>query len=199
MSLEQPSQQIDKEPNNKEIPQKNPVSNQLNEVFNRRRISIDNFISNTGFHSGPMGASRSYRRALWSFAASIIDTLIVVSIVCFFLVAFALTVKSEMKVILSFFDDSFLLFGEIVFVLLAMTYITFLRSFLGYSVGEWACGLRLGEPKERFSRYYSLRVILRTVVVFFTGLVVLPVLSMITGYDMAGRLSGIYLIELPPR
>jgi ABC-type multidrug transport system fused ATPase/permease subunit len=184
-------------------PQENPVirapSDPTAKLFRKRPFAIDHFEKSTGFHSGPNQIGRSYRRALWSFAASVIDTLIVVSIVCFFLVAFSLIVNVDMKTVLSFFNDSFIVFGTLVFVMFAMLYTTLLRSFLAYTIGEWACGLRLGQPKERYSQFYSVRVILRTLAVFFTGVIVLPALSLLSGYDMAGRLSGIYLFELPKR
>jgi hypothetical protein len=176
-------------------PEITPRTPAIDNIFRERKFPITTFIQDSGFHSGPI-SGRSYRRSLWSLAATIIDGLIVTSLGCFFIVAFALIVNSNMKVTLSFFDGSFTIFGAVVFTALAMIYTIMLRSFLGYSIGEWACGLRLGLPNERLSRKYSLRVIMRTLAIFFTGIIVLPILSIVTGYDMAGRLTGIYLFKI---
>ena len=178
-----------------QTPEINPRNRNVENIFRGRKFHIDSFIQDSGFHSGP-NSGRSYRRSMWSLAAIVIDGLIVTSLGCFFIVAFALTMKTDLKAAIGFFDGSFANFGAVVFTVLAMIYVTLLRSFLGYSIGEWACGLRLGLPNERLSRKYSLRVLMRTLAIFFTGVIVLPALSLITGYDMAGRLTGIYLFKI---
>jgi hypothetical protein len=74
-------------------------------------------------------------------------------------------------------------------------YLITTRAFLGCSIGEGACGLRLGKPLERQASNYVLRVILRNTVVVVTGVVVLPVLSLLTRKDLQGLISGVSLFD----
>ena len=124
-----------------------------------------------------------------------IDVLIVVSMVCvFFFVALLLQKWLVAPVPL---DRATLvrLMGPL-FLLLHASYLVLARVFLGSSLGEWACGLRLGEPRQRFSPRYVFLVLLRFTVVVATGVVILPILSLLSGVDWAGRLSGVPLISV---
>jgi len=81
----------------------------------------------------------------------------------------------------------------------AMSYWSYLvlsRLWMGASLGEWACDLRLGQPVERIRSDYALRVMLRTTCVFMTGLVLLPLFSAIFRRDLAGEISGIKVYSL---
>lgn len=154
------------------------------------------FIETTSFHRGSSRPGVGYRLALWSFVASLIDALIVFSMSCFFLIVFSFLVGSEMSAVLYFVQGTFLQFSIGVFLLTSVIYMILFRSLLGFSLGEWACGLRLGTPKDRLLKNYSLRVCGRMLLILGTGVIVLPSLSLIFGRDLAGRISGLPLMSL---
>jgi hypothetical protein len=72
-------------------------------------------------------------------------------------------------------------------------YMVILRCFLGYTIGEWACDLRLGRPHQFVQPTYPIRVLLRFLLNLATGMITLPLLSLIVGQDLAGRWTGVAL------
>lgn len=163
-----------------------------------RKKSSVNFDQNTGFHGGPSAKRKGYRLALWSMLASIIDGLILISVSSIFMMAFAFVVKTSVGV---FVQDMFhhqhrmILFAEI-FAVAAWMYLIGVRTLMGSTIGEWACELRLGQPQERLKSGYVLRVIWRSTIIVLTGVITLPICSVIFGRDLAGVLSGLRLFSL---
>jgi len=93
-----------------------------------------------------------------------------------------------------FFGGSLLRLSLASFLASVILYQMILRMFLGFTIGEWACGLRLGSTSERLSGNYAFRVFLRSMVNMVSGFVLLPFLSLLFGQDLAGRISGLYLV-----
>lgn len=127
-------------------------------------------------------------------AAGVIDLLLVFAAACFMGVLAMLLLKVRTAGFAGLNDQMGL---AACFVGLYSAYLLVLRVFIGCSVGEWACGLRLGEPRHRLADDYSLRVLGRFLIVATTGFVVLPVLSLFTGQDLAGKLAGLPLVVAP--
>lgn len=171
-----------------------PVGDSLDRLFLYRRGEL-NWDQMTSFRGG--ARRQGHQLILWSFMAVLIDCLILLSMSCFFLISFALIVKSPFgevfRVLMRM--DPVTLFGGI-FLLSSWLYLISLRIFFGFSIGEWACDLRLGQPTERARGSYPWKVLLRSSLIVGTGLVLLPLLSLLSGRDLAGRLSGIRLISL---
>ena len=167
---------------------------QINELFKGHNLEF----SQTGFQGGPSRRRKGYRLALWSWLASMIDGLMLLAASCLFLVSFSLIVRSPVGHILSgMFHTQFrILFFLEVFAVFSWIYLITIRIFMGSSIGEWACDLRLGQPQERLASIYALRVVLRCSLILVTGVVTLPVLSLLTGKDIAGSLSGLRLFSL---
>ncbi len=166
------------------------------DVFGRRD-SLD-FDQNAGFHSGPSAKRKGYKLALWSWLAGFIDLLILISLSCVFVVSFSLIVNSpvgEMFRSLQLQQHRLIFFAEVM-VIASWLYMVVSRGIMGSSLGEWACDLRLGQPHERLRANYILRVAVRATIVLATGLVVLPLLSLLIGRDLAGSLSGLKLLSL---
>lgn len=143
-------------------------------------------------------SSRRPRWALtaWSMAAGLIDLLLVFAAACFMAILAMLLLKiRNMSFHQSPMNDYLGL--ALCFVGLYSGYLLLLRVFIGCSIGEWACGLRLGEPRHRLADDYSLRVLGRFLIVATTGFVILPVLSLFMGQDVAGKLAGLPLVIAP--
>lgn len=166
-------------------------SSNLDDFFRHRRPG--NFES-TNFHGGSRGGV-GYRLMAWSAVAALIDGLILISTTCFLVLAAGMIAKYQLNVLVYTFQQThwkYLFVGE---TALCFFYLTIARSFLGFTIGEWACGLRLGPLKQRLHRFYSLRVIARTSLIFISGIISLPLISLLVGRDVAGWIVGLPLIE----
>ena len=84
----------------------------------------------------------------------------------------------------------------VLFLAIIWTYLIFMRIFIGASVGELTCGLRLGQPLQRFQFNYFFKVILRTTLILATGVVVIPVISLLFARDIAGDICGLKIYSL---
>lgn len=150
----------------------------------------------TEFHRGSRSGGVGYKLVAWSFVAALIDALIIFSLSCLFLLSFSFLVKSEIGSVLQGFGGFIYQIGLSGGALILLTYMIMLRVFLGFTIGEWACSLRLGNLKQRLNRFYSLRVVARMFLIVGTGLVVIPFFSLLTGRDLAGLLIRLPLIEV---
>ncbi len=182
------------------IPQRAPQKREAPEpakaprVLPRRDLDFD---LGTGFQGGP-SRRRGYQLALWSWLASFIDALVLISLSCVFMLVFSLIVKTSVGAMVKdvlYSQSQLMTFAEI-FVLFAWVYMISIRSLMGSTIGEWACDLRLGQPHERLQVGYIFRVALRCTLILITGIVTLPILSLVAGKDLAGGLSGLSLFSL---
>jgi hypothetical protein len=143
----------------------------------------------TGFHSGPVGRRKGYRLAIGSLMASMIDALLLVAMSCVFLMVFIKITKVPLtKDLLRDF--------AMIYVMGAWLYMITTRFFIGSSIGEAACDIRLGKPQERMSNWYFMKVVWRATLITLTGVVVLPGLSLVFGRDIPGMISGLNLFSL---
>jgi len=167
----------------------------IRDLFQKSRLASTDFILGASFHRGPNRRRRNYRLVVFSWAASLIDTLLGFALSMMVILASSLLMKVSFVHLLNFFHGSLYFLALTCFVASVGLYKLILRIYLGFTIGEWACGLRLGSPKERISPDYVWRVFLRFAVVFGTGILVLPIMSIVLGQDVAGRISGLYLVE----
>jgi hypothetical protein len=145
------------------------------------------------FNRGSRGGRKAaYRLLAWSWAAAVIDTLVVLGFLCLLIAGLAMSFGSSS--IASLESSRLQMQAGGVAMLIAM-YMVLLRSFLGFTLGEWACGLRLGFLAQRLDKFYALKVIARTVLIFSTGLIVFPILSILFGKDLIGEVLNLPLIE----
>jgi hypothetical protein len=152
--------------------------------------------SSTSFHRGPNRPGKGYRLVLFSLAASSIDILISVSIFSLLLSGLLWALQVNMQEFAAIFGGEAKTFFFFVFSCLAVAYKVTLRIFAGCTLGDWACHLRLGRMKDRCLRFYSLRVLCRAFLILATGVILLPLLSLISGQDLAGKISGLYLVTI---
>lgn len=197
---------IDKEKEHSNVPQRAPLereapvplkdTNVLRDLFKNNRAV--NFDQNTGFHGGPSARRKGYRLALWSALASFIDLLILISMSSIFIMVFSLIMKTPVGSIfgaLKNHQDQTIFFIE-TFCLCGWVYLITVRSIMGSTIGEWACNIRLGQPHERLRSNYILKVALRSTLILASGVVTLPLISLLIGKDLAGIISGLRLFSL---
>ncbi|MGZ3769456.1 MAG: RDD family protein [Bdellovibrio sp.] len=199
--------QIEKKPET-EIPQRAPLEREAplpldkpsvsvlkNNLFKNKKL---HFTDSTGFQGGPSARRKGYKLALWSWLASFIDILLLISASSIFVIAFSYIMKTSPNSVFSELLKSqhkTTFFFEVFFVV-GWVYTICIRNLMGSTIGEWSCDLRLGQPHERLHSSYIFRVALRSTLIFLTGVVTLPFLSLIFGKDVAGIASGLKLFSL---
>lgn len=154
------------------------------------------FEQTTGFQGGP-SRRKGFKLALWSFYAACVDVLVTLSLTLIF-VALSSYVSSKFFAFNIFpknYTDLLPLLLQI-FVGIYWVYSVVVRVFSGCTLGEKSCDLRLGQPSQRLQASYAMRVALRTSINLISGVVVLPLLSLLFKKDIAGRISGLNLISL---
>ena len=147
-----------------------------------------------GYGHGSSSRKRNWALMAWSLFAATVDILLAFSLTCFFAVIFIAISGVNPGQFSQFVRASFVPGLGVCFILVFSSYLLFFRLFAGCTMGEWACGIRLGEPHHRMSNQYSLKVVQRFFIVALTGGVILPVLSMMLGKDLAGKISGLPLV-----
>jgi hypothetical protein len=137
-----------------------------------------------------------------SLQAAILDAVVVTAVTLLFLVSLVLITKIE---IFSVFasaktDITTQLSLILLFLAVMQMYVVVARSFYGRTLGEWTFDYQLGRDEEHSRTMYPILVTLRSLLIILTGLITLPVLSWMTGKDLAGRVTGVALFQqrMPP-
>lgn len=150
-----------------------------------------------GFHGGSSKRT-GVKLALWTWLSAAVDTLLMIAMSCFFVITFSFLMKTSAREVLQFLVQDMslgkLFFGA--FLCSFWMYMIFLRGFNGATIGEWTCSLRLGQPWQRLQSGYILKVLLRTTLIMATGIVTLPLLSLLFKRDLAGDISGLKIYSL---
>ena len=165
----------------------------LQNIFNKSLPDLD---ESTHFHQGSRSGGSGHALVAWSFVAALIDALILFAVSCFLLFGLSVLVKVQVFSMSEILGENLFQLGIAGGVFLVCTYMIMLRVFLGFTIGEWACGLRLGSLKQRLNKFYSLKVVARMAVICVTGGFILPFLSILVGKDLPGLLVRLPLIQL---
>ena len=183
-------------PTPKENPEPNEIPNKSTPMFPIDFVEPANEV-HAVFHGGPRKRS-GLKLAMWTWVSASIDGLVLFSLSCFFMVFFSILMKTSAKSFLGLVlnNKSGIETFVILFIITSWSYLIFSRVFMGASIGERSCNLRLGQPVQRFQSNYILKVIVRSTLVVLTGVFVLPILSAFYRRDLAGELSGIKIYSL---
>ncbi len=168
-----------------------PSDDNLKDLFYKR--SLD-FVEES-FHRGPVRRN-SRQIVAWSVAALAIDLLVSLSAACFLLLASVSLNNVLLMGFSSFLRENFWQFSAGFVMGVFSLNMLMLRIFLGFTLGDWAVGLRLGSLPQRLSENYGLLVLTRTVMILVTGGILLPLLSLVFGKDLAGKLTGLELTSI---
>ncbi len=179
-----------------DINNSNVISDKLKHtnIFKRTDYFTD---QHTDFRSGSQNRS-GLQLELWSWMSAFIDALVLTSISCFGLILFSVLMKTPAREMLKFLSiepnvtEMFLVSFSFSF----WAYMIMMRVFMGASLGEWSCQLRLGQPVQRIKPGYVLRVMARTSLLLLTGVVTFPLMSLLFKRDFLGDLTGIRIYSL---
>lgn len=151
------------------------------------------FIETNDF-SGGSQTRRGFKLALWTWASAAVDHLLILATTCIFLLVSSVVLHSSLKFM--FGTKNVAMTMVYLYLVISGTYFVMFRVFLGATIGEYSCGLRLGEPSERLKKTYSVRILFRTLLIIGTGILTLPLISTIFKRDLAGRICGISIYSL---
>ena len=124
-----------------------------------------------------------------SLAAGLLDWLLIVSISLFYMMTMTLTLKMDLIRLITEGSLGVLATTGGLFLTVGFVYYLSQRIFMGSTLGEWAYEQRLGLPEE-FKSGYSIRAFSRLILIFVTGIILLPLLSWALNRDLAG-VSGL--------
>lgn len=161
----------------------------------RRGYNIVDF--DLGFLGGPQKRT-GFRLSIWMWLAATIDTLVIAAISCFFMFCLTAAIKLGLRQALGFTlsNENALMTFLVCFIFTGWMYFIASRTLTGASIGEHTCALRLGQPHERVKRSYLARVIIRTTMTLCTGIIMLPLLSLLVKKDIVGRITGLNIYSL---
>lgn len=149
------------------------------------------YFSDLQFHGGSKKKLHP-NPGYWSFLAAVLDFLVLTAMSCFFLMASSLVLHTQIRTIFPNLIHGYAL----IFLFLNVIYLICSRYFFAATLGESVCSLRLGQPMQRFKNKYLFQVIMRTSVVYLTGLIPLSLLSFLFKKDLAGEISKVKLYRL---
>lgn len=81
----------------------------------------------------------------------------------------------------------------LLFIGSTLVYFTVARSLFGSTLGDWAFDVQLGTVAQRRKLMYPFQVFFRAVVIMATGVLLIPLISLGFGKDMAHKFSGLRL------
>ena len=143
------------------------------------------------------GAADSPKRkvlqaASLSLPSAFLDFVIVLALSIVFLVALLTITKVDLNMVLKNLNQDLMTQVSLglMFVAIMQMYVVISRSFFGRTLGEWTFDMQIGQDQEQKAEAYPLKIALRSLLTTFTGLIVLPLASLIVRRDLAGSISG---------
>lgn len=174
-----------------------PVDDILQNLKKTRKLEIENdqkqraeFRRQT---SG--GGAITWTAGTPSLSAIILDGLLISAAGLLCMIVMLVITKADLLRNLANPDTEGLVYASTAGLFAAVYYIymTCNRLFLGFTPGEWAYDMRTGTPEQQPRLSYLPRVLLRQTLVLVTGGILLPIVSLITKTDWAGRASGVVI------
>jgi hypothetical protein len=192
-SVELPDLKMPLMPPMKEMPDilERPLSTPL--TFEEKKTALKQKATARGASNSPK-VKRLQPQAV-SVPSAILDSLFVLALSLIFLVSLLLVTGVNLSsVILNTQTDvTTQLSLSVLFIAVMQMYVIVSRSFFGRTLGEWTFDMQMGEDSQHETSTYPLKVLWRSVVTVATGLVVLPILSLIFQRDLAASVTGIQL------
>ncbi len=130
-----------------------------------------------------------------SFASLALDGMIVMAIALIFLVSLVTVTGINLNSVIHSARTEFAAQLSLIVMYFAVfeMYMIVARSFYGRTIGEWTFDLQLGDDKQIQRAYYPALVLWRSVLNLITGLVVLPLVSLVLRRDFAASFTGLQL------
>ncbi|MBT4761861.1 MAG: hypothetical protein HOO06_09215 [Bdellovibrionaceae bacterium] len=133
--------------------------------------------------------------ASFSISAAFLDVFVVLGISMLSLVMLLIVTGVELSSVVAMAQSDFTIQMALVimYVSIYQIYVIGSRSISAKTLGEWTFGLQLGNEKEQRRAIFPLKVLWRGVMILLTGVVTMPLLSIIFRKDLMKYLSGLQL------
>jgi hypothetical protein len=155
-------------------------------------------LASTGTRRG--AADSPHRRlvpATASFPAAVLDLVVVIAVSLIFLASLLAITKTDLSfVIRSTQTDRWTMISmSLAFVAIMQMYMIISRAFYGRTLGEFTFDVQLGREEDQRDAYYPLKVVGRSLITTVTGLVILPIFSLVLRQDLVGNIIGVHLYQ----
>jgi hypothetical protein len=187
-----PSSDIFRQPqppsSNKQVPSAFKQSSQLN----IQKKPSSNIGTRRGAADSPIG---KLVLASVSVPSAILDFVVVTALTLIFVSAMLSVTKVDIGILMNSTDSDLLtrISLGLLFLAIMQMYAVISRSFYGRTLGEWTFDVQLGLKEDQADTFYPMKVIFRSMLVSLTGVIILPLLSLLLRTDLAGRISGVRL------
>lgn len=140
----------------------------------------------------------SWKDSAPSLAAAGLDFMIIAALFLVGLIAMISITKADLvsNILNPGNDYSVWMATGLLFFISYFSYMVLFRSYMNFTLGEWAFDQRCGTTQEIGSSWYAPKVIFRTIVIAATGFLTLPVISFLFRKDIAGQISGAHIQKL---
>jgi hypothetical protein len=130
-----------------------------------------------------------------NFAAITLDALLVAAGFLTCLIVLLMITQVDLVASFSTGSDNIVLGGSLLglFVALCWMYMVLHRVALGATTGEWVFDMQLGTRDQIGTMSYVGKVVLRATLVVLSGVIFVPLASMLMGRDLLGELLGLEL------
>lgn len=164
------------------------LNNSLSQAFPKEEVS-------KRFYHQMVTPIPQYKEVTSSFASAMIDAMIVLGLASLFVVTLVAITQIDIIRMLTSQELSRRVLIELSLLYVGVTLFYFMlsRGLFGSTLGDWAFDVQLGSEQERRHLGYPLQVIFRTFMIMVTGIVILPILSLIFGKDLGYYFSGLKL------
>lgn len=130
-----------------------------------------------------------------SFSSACLDLIMIFALFLIFLVSLLLVTNVELSSVIHHIENNSA--TKISMIVLCLTvmqiYVVLSRSFFGRTLGEWTFDMQMGRNEDHKNESYPLRILGRSLLVTATGIITLPILSLIFNQDLAARWTGVQL------
>ena len=178
--------------------QENSSNSTVDEILKtlrqNQRFDFDNTKKTT---KKTAAAVEEYLPTNWNFSSTFLDTMLIVASSLLCMIILLVITKADLITNLTHPDDSGMIYVATLTLFAGVTFIYMLvnRVFVGATPGEWAFDQRIGKPEEMNSPFYALKIAARCLLVMCTGFIVMPIISLIMGRDIAGQITGAALFR----
>lgn len=138
-----------------------------------------------------------YKKSSVLLAAIFLDMMLVTASTLLCLVLLLAVTKVDLLANLKNPDEQGLVYLSTFALLVTVGFVYYLtyRVFLGATPGEWAYDQKIQPKSSDKDGLYAFKIILRSLIIIFTGIVFIPFFSWILKKDLVGELIGLHLLK----
>jgi len=132
-----------------------------------------------------------------SVPSAALDFVVIIALSLIFMAGMLSMTKMDLGVVVRAAEADTLTMVSLAVAFLAIMqmYVIVSRAFYGRTLGEWTFDVQLGRGEDQNQAMYPVKVVSRSMLVTITGLLILPLISLIMRRDLAGQITGVQLYQ----